>query len=44
MEHFEYKDEAALESDLRALDLIKEVGIDWVTDNIPWGGEIESDE
>jgi len=41
MEHFEYKDEAALESDLRALDLIREVGIDWVTDNIPWGGEIE---
>jgi len=41
MEHFEYKDEAALESDLRVLDLIKEVGIDWVTDNIPWGGEIE---
>ncbi|MFN8006860.1 MAG: hypothetical protein U0V70_07530 [Terriglobia bacterium] len=41
MEHFEYRDEKALQSDLRAMEVIRGLGIDWITDNIPWGGEID---
>ncbi|MEO6436753.1 MAG: hypothetical protein ABIP55_13475, partial [Tepidisphaeraceae bacterium] len=37
-EHHDYKDEAMVEADLRSLDFLAEVGIDWLSDNHPWGG------
>lgn len=39
MEHNTYKDQAAVEADLRSIDFLREVGIDWLSDNHPWGGE-----
>jgi hypothetical protein len=39
MEHYTYKDQAAVEADLRSIDFFRETGIDWLSDNHPWGGE-----
>jgi hypothetical protein len=41
MEHFTYRDESAVEADKRSIDFLKEVGIDWLSDSHPWGGETE---
>ncbi|MEW5979321.1 MAG: hypothetical protein AB1898_26300 [Acidobacteriota bacterium] len=41
MEHHSYKDAASLKSDLRSLDFVRGLGIEWISDNHPWGGETE---
>jgi len=41
MEHNTYKDEAHVERDLRSIDFLKNLGIDWLADNHPWGGETD---
>ena len=41
MEHYTYKDAARVEADNRSIDFLKDIGIDWVSDNHPWGGETE---
>ncbi len=41
MEHYTYKDDAAVNADLRSIDFLREAGIDWLSDNHPWGGETE---
>lgn len=41
MEHHTYKDVASLEPDLRSIDFIRDLGIDWISDNHPWGGETD---
>lgn len=41
MEHHTYTDEASVEADLRSLDFLVDVGIDWLSDNHPWSGETD---
>ena len=41
MEHYTYKDAARVEADNRSIDFLKDIGIDWFSDNHPWGGETE---
>ncbi|MCX6624246.1 MAG: hypothetical protein NTY38_24925, partial [Acidobacteria bacterium] len=38
-EHNTFKDEAAVQADLRSIDFLRQVGVEWVSDSHPWGGE-----
>ena len=41
MEHGAYASEAAVEGDMKSLDVVAECGIDWISDCHPWAGETE---
>lgn len=41
MQHFSYQDDKAVDEDLRSLDFLKDLGIQWLSDSHPWGGETD---
>jgi len=41
MEHQTYRTEGQIEGDLRSIDFLAACGVDWVSDNHPWSGEID---
>ncbi|PYV36532.1 MAG: hypothetical protein DMG06_30505 [Acidobacteria bacterium] len=41
MEHYSYKNAASLQADMRSIDFVRDLGIDRISDNHPWGGETD---